>query len=425
VNLPGHPDIERLILGYGMRGQGIDAVRGALEADDFSLEAHRRIWNRMVALYDSGKGVDHVEVFKELAAHSEAESVGGLSALVSLADGIPDLPRVDGYIERLKDASLRRRMILQAQRLAQRAADETESAGDVLSGFASVSTELADAALGNRRPVSTHEMLVEDGISAILEPRRSRGVNIPWPKLNRDLNGISPGQMVVLLAATSRGKTSMALQVATSCAGQGLIPVIWTMEMSPRSLFRRMVTQLSSVQCGRMSLSFDERQAQNTAIAMLDEHPIYFDRHSRSVGSFVASLRHIRSRGKIGVAIVDYLQLIRGNGRNRAQEVSENSRALKLAAMDLEIPFWVLAQVDRGSVKGDGAKIGLHSAKESGDVENDADVVMWVESGELSREQDTAVSVHVGKQREGPAGFSVPMVFRPTSQTFMEMAADE
>jgi len=118
---------------------------------------------------------------------------------------------------------------------------------------------------------------------------------------------------------------------------------------------------------------------------------------------------------------VDYLQLIRGSRTNRAQEVSDNSRSLKMAAMDLGIPIVVLSQVDRSSVKG-GGEISLHSGKESGDIENDADVVLWIQGGELSREQDTPISLHVGKQREGPAGFSIPMIFSPTSQTFQEVS---
>ena len=91
-----------------------------------------------------------------------------------------------------------------------------------------------------------------------------------------------------------------------------------------------------------------------------------------------------------------------------------------MAAMDLGIPFLVLSQVDRSSVKGDG-KIGLHSAKESGDIENDADVVLWIDAPELSKDQDTTVAVKVGKQREGPSGFSIPMTFRPSTQAFEEI----
>jgi replicative DNA helicase len=169
-------------------------------------------------------------------------------------------------------------------------------------------------------------------------------------------------------------------------------------------------------------LTFDEREAQSLAVAQLDQSPIYFDSRSRKVVAFNSSVRQVRSKNRRAVGIVDYLQLIRGSGRNRAQEVSDNSRALKLTAMDLDMPLVVLSQVDRGSVKGDSARIGLHSAKESGDCENDADVVAWIEAGELSRDHDTSVSFHVGKQREGPAGFSIPMIFRPQNQVFLEVS---
>jgi replicative DNA helicase len=229
--------------------------------------------------------------------------------------------------------------------------------------------------------------------------------------------------MVVLMAATSRGKTSLALQVATAAAIQSHVPLVWTMEMSPKSLFQRMVTQITGSPSTRRGTSFEERQGQRLAIAQLNDSPVYFDQHSRSVASFAASLRQVRSQTKLGLAVVDYLQLIRGIGgrASRAQEVSDNSRALKLAAMDMGIPFLVLCQVDRSSVKS-GGQITLHSGKESGDIENDADVVMWIEAGELSRDLPTTVSLHIGKQREGPAGFSIPMVFSPTSQTFQEVS---
>jgi replicative DNA helicase len=420
-SLPAFTDIERMVLGWSlMRPANLDAARGSIEGDEFSLESHRRIWNRMSGMYDTGRAVDRITLYHELTAHGEAESVGGLAYLVDLENGLPETPCLDAYLNRLREASLRRRMIVQAQHLMDRAADETQSADEVLSAFAAVSIDLAKCTDQTRQPISTHDMIQAKGVDALLAPRRHAGIRLPWTKLDEALNGLNAGQMVVLMAATSRGKTSMALQVATSAAVRGHTPVIWTMEMSPESLFRRMVTQLGGAHVGKHTLTFEDREAQREAIARLDDKPIYFDRFSRNVGSFTASLRRIRSQRGVGLAIVDYLQLIRGTGRNRAQEVSDNSRALKLAAMDLQIPFLVLSQVDRSSVKGDG-KIGLHSAKESGDVENDADVVLWIEAGELARDHETPVSIHIGKQREGPAGFSIPMVFSPTAQMFMEM----
>jgi replicative DNA helicase len=261
----------------------------------------------------------------------------------------------------------------------------------------------------------------------LLGPRNWGSVPITvWPELHNALRGFAPGQIILLMAATSRGKTSMALQAATCAATHNQTPVIWTMEMSPSSIFKRMVGQLSGVKTSYRELSAEQRSSQRDALGILNDKPVYFDRHSRSVSSFVASVRHVRKQYGCGFGVVDYLQLIRGSSRygSRAQEVSENSRALKLAAMELEIPILVLSQVDRASVKGQGT-IGLYSAKESGDIENDADVVLWIDAGELSRDQDTVVSLHVGKQREGPAGFGIPMVFRPGSQTFMELKRDD
>lgn len=423
MNLPVSVDIERLVLGGALTDSGfMDSARASLDASDFSLDRHQQIWHAACKLYDSGGAVDRITVYSALRDAGTVERCGGISYIVSLDDGIPHIPNFQNYLTILRDKTLRRRMILAAQKLAVRAGDESESADDVLQSFAAVSTDLATDASDKRRPVSSHDLIATEGITSLLEPRRHHGIELPWVKLDKDMSGLGPGQMVVLMAATSRGKTSMALQVATGAAKQGRTPVIWTMEMSPKSLFRRMLTQLSGVYTGKQRLTLDEREAQRGAVARLDEQPIYFDRHSRSIGSFVSSLRQVRAQSGLGIAIVDYLQLIRGNGKNRAQEVSDNSRALKLAAMDFNIPFLVLSQVDRGSVKGDGAKIGIHSGKESGDIENDADVLLWIEGGELSRDHDTPISVHVGKQREGPAGFSVPMIFRPESQTFMEVA---
>ena len=419
--LPAFIDIERMVLGWAlMRTVNLDAARGSIESGEFSLESHRRIWQRMCGMYDSGRAVDRITLYHELTAHGEAESVGGLAYLVDLENGLPDTPCFDSYVARLREAGLRRRMILEADHLANRAADETENAEDVLDGFAAVSVDLAKRTDQSKKPISTRDMIRDKGVDALLSPRRHMGIRLPWMKLDEALNGLNAGQVVLLMAATSRGKTSLALQVATAAAVRGHTPLIWTMEMSPESLFRRMVTQLGGVYAGKHTMTFEERDAQREAIVRLDDKPIYFDRFSRNVGSFTASIRRIRAEAGVGLAIVDYLQLIRGSGRNRAQEVSDNSRALKLAAMDMQIPILVLSQVDRASVKGEG-KIGLHSAKESGDCENDADVVLWIEAGELARDHETPVSIHVGKQREGPAGFSIPMVFSPTSQTFLEM----
>ncbi len=428
MNLPAHPDLERLVLGYAlMEPERLNSLRGEIEPDDFSLQPHQCIWKFVCELYDAGKGVDRITVQQAAKAASQDTVYGGLSYLIELNDGLPENAAIGGYVERLKDATLRRRMMAAAHHLELLAADDAHPASEALEGFASASLDLAKgAACKSSRPISTREMIDQDGVTALLSPRDQGAIRLPWSELGRALCGLSAGQMIVLMAATGRGKTCMALQMATAAATQGHAPMIWNMEMGPKSLFQRMVTQISGSPATRRKTTFQEREEQHTALAQLGDFPVFFDRSSRSVAAFTANLRHVRSQAKLGLAVVDYLGLIRGSGgrSNRAQEVSDNSRALKLAAVDLGIPIVVLSQVDRSSVKGGGA-IGLHSAKESGDIENDADVVLWIEGGELSREQPTSVALHVGKQREGPAGFSIPMVFFPASQTFQEVTHDQ
>lgn len=419
--LPSCEDIERLVLGYAILNSGtLDSMRGSLQPDDFSIEAHKRIWRAICRIYDAGEQVDRVTVYHDLKARDQAESVGGLSYLVTLDNGLPDRPNIDGYVSKLHETAMRRQIISSAYQLALHASDETSGIEDLLSELTAISSGITEVTEASR-PFSTKDMIAKEGINELLKGREEKSIRLPWHRLNGALRGLGGGQMVVLMAATSRGKTSLAVQIATSAAVQGHTPAMWTMEMSPRSLFQKMATQLAGQQiCEQMT--FEERSALTTSVARLNDYPIYFDSHSRDVGSFIASLRYIRSRGNLGIAVVDYLQLIRGNrARNRAQEVSDNSRALKLASMDLGIPFLVLSQVDRSSVKGDG-KMGLHSAKESGDIENDADVMIWIDSGEFSHEEDTDVKIHIGKQREGPAGFSIPMKFRPQSQSFAEIS---
>ncbi len=187
--------------------------------------------------------------------------------------------------------------------------------------------------------------------------------------------------------------------------------------MPPESLFKRIVTQMTGMDRKNSTPTFQQREAEREAVGLLYDNPIFFDSTSRTVPAFCASLRQIRQRARIGLVVVDYLGLIRSAGRaeSRTREVGENSRSLKLAAMDFSLPFLVLSQFSRPK---DNQRPTIHSLKESGDVENDADVILLLISGELSPENPTPVALNIGKQREGVAGFDVNLMFHPRSQTF-------
>jgi replicative DNA helicase len=420
--IPNCVDTERNVLGYCMmNARYLDSCRATIEQDDFSLPQHVKIWNAICRIYDAGGQVERVTVYTDLLARGEDKFVGGLGYLVDLDNFLPEIPAIGQYVRQLRDTKVRRRIVFAASHIAKMAQDATTEMETIVETLGKSLVEITAQDPG-RGAISTREMIETIGVTELLRPREETGIALPWPRLQKALCGLQAGQMAVLMAATSRGKTSMALQIATGAALQGSAPVIWAMEMGEKSNFQRMVTQLSGVYATKQFASAEERAAHRRALNQLEEHPIYFDTKSSSVTAFLSTLRQIRAKATIGIALVDHLQLIRSeDARNRTQEVSENSRALKLAAMDMQIPFLVLCQVDRSSVKGDG-KIGLHSAKESGDIENDADIVMWIEGGELDRTQDSTVSLHIGKQREGPAGFSIAFSFNPTSQRFQEIA---
>jgi replicative DNA helicase len=421
--LPQNLEAERLVLGSMMLCHDVyPGAADVLQPDDFSIEKHRRIFRRIGELHKRGEPIDRITVANELMNFSELESCDGVAYLCSLTDGLPQVPNIDAYIRIIRNKAVLRRIIFASEHMMNRCFVGEEPADEILAGAEQTFRKLADGILGGKEPVSTREMIRQEGADGLLAPRARGEIRLPWTTLNEALGGLAGGQMIVLMGETSRGKTSFALQTATHVCQQHKATAVWTMEMSPRALFKRLVTQLSGVPQIRLGqLTFEQRDSQRMAVALLDDDPVYFDRHSRSVAAFCATLRRLQAKTLVGLVVVDYLQLIRSTSReSRAQQVSENSRSLKLAAMDHNVPFLVLSQVDRSSVKGKDARIGLHSAKESGDIENDADVMLWIEAVDLARDQPTPVSIVVGKQREGPAGFPVKMVFQPMSQTFIE-----
>lgn len=415
--MPLCADIERLILGSVMIGAAVmDAMRTTIEVDDFGLEKHRRIWRACCAVYDSGRRPDRVMIYEHLRSLSQEESIGGITYLCGLDEGLPQFPSLDGYVARLKDTAMLRRIILIAGKAESECMSGSMPAEEVRNSLSKALSDLSQFQPGEDRPISTKDLIDRLGIDALLRPRREEGLRFPWKAIERVIPGMHSGQMIVIAAYTGKGKTSAALQAAAHAARQGKAVLYWSLEMQPDSLFRRLVSQAT----GGLQIkpSYEDRTREREAAAWLYENPIWFDVRSRSVPSFAANVRRLTAQHRIGLAVVDYLGLIRAVGRvdSRTREVGENSRSLKLAAVELGIPLIVLSQFRRPDSEGKAATI--HDLKESGDIENDADVVILINS---PRSEGSAVidcQWGIGKQREGPAGFDIPMQFHPASQTF-------
>lgn len=412
--IPHNPEIEKYVLGSVLLDGGVmDSIRSTLELEDFHLQKHATIWRAMTTVYDRGTAPAPISVFSELRDNNSDVMLGDLW---DLTEGIPKQPNLIPQCNQLKEQATLRRILRLCNSIQSRCLHGKEKPEEIRQALEKGVLDLHEVGPTEKRPVSTRELIERVGIQQLLSPRRERGIRLPWSRLNTVVNGLQPGQMMVVAAYTGRGKTSFGLQIGLHVTKQMKTAVYWTLEMSPEMLFRRAVNQIIGKTI-RGAADEAERARQAQAVEWLSDHPIYFDSTSRTIPAFVAGLRQVQAKADVGLVIVDYLQLIRlaGRAESRVREVGENSRSLKLSAMDAEVPFLVLSQFRRPN---GNEPATIHSLKESGDIENDADVILLINSGELNGDSEVQVAVHVGKQREGPAGFDIPMVFNPPSQTF-------
>jgi replicative DNA helicase len=429
--LPSHIDAERYCLGSVMLdGERMDVLRGLLTSQDFSQKNHAEIWESMCLVYDSGQPVDRITVLDNLHQRGRLEATGGAGYLVGLDDGLPHIENLATYTQLLKDKTALRRLMTVCDGLCKRAQLETEPVDMLL---ADARNQISDLRIHaeSKDPVSIAEFMAERSLDDLLNHQRGHGIPYPWPDLEHKLCGLRPGQLVVIAAHTSFGKTSMALQIASHAAKKGRGVIFFSREMEKDRLFRRMVNQIAEIDADKLRhglLSPEDRTRQVGAATWLRDSSIYLDERSSTVPAMRAGIRRVKAAQDVGLVVVDYLQLLQGVGRHesRAKEVGANSRALKLAAIELEVPIVILSQFSRESAK-DGRAPELHDLKESGDVENDADVVLLIRPKEKKPTDPNyqPVTIHIAKQREGPRNIDVDLIFRPNCQRFESLAKSE
>ncbi len=420
--LPCDDITERFVIGSVLLdGRMMDSVRTALVEDDFTSQQRKTVWSAACAAYDKGAEINCISVYQELRVMGKEQSGGWLEFMTSLLDGVPIVESLEKDIAILKSKKCIRRMIALSENTINRCCAGIDSAEDIQEALMRGAEELLTDS-GDNKPVSTRDLVDRLGIDGILNPRRTTGgVSLPWEGLQSGIDGLHPGQLVIAAAYTSRGKTSLACQIATHCTKQQLGVMYWTTEMPPEALFRRMIHQMAGVDGYRhrqQQLVPDEMERAKDVVGWLYDNPVWFDFRSRTVPQFLASLRQVRQKYRMGLVVVDHIQHLKSVGRtpSRAQEVAEISRSLKMGALDFELPFLVLSQVSRP--KEDNQPLTIHAIKESGDVENDADVVLLLNSAKPNGINPVQVRLNVAKQREGPSGFDVPLTFRPSTQAF-------
>jgi replicative DNA helicase len=369
---------------------------------------------------------------------NELEACDGLSYLVSLDDGLPQLPNVDSYIRIVKDKSLLRRIILASQHMINRCLLDSEEPDQILAGAEETLLKLGEAQVKSGL-LNTEQILrdYEGGINAFLDPsKRIKGISTGFTKLDEFTGGLHGGDLFIVAARPSMGKTALALNIAQHVALKLKQTVaVFSLEMSKESLLTRMLCSAARVDSQRFRAGYltqEERTKLNRALHELVEAPLYID---DSAGIHLmeihAKLRRLQSeRGHVGLVIVDYLQLMSGHGRfeNRNQEVSALSRGMKLLAKELNVPMMVLSQLSRAVETRQGDhRPQLSDLRESGSIEQDADVVGFIFREEVyNRDREDLrglAELIVAKQRNGPVG-TVNLVFLHAQTKFENRAED-
>lgn len=425
--LPADVDCETFVIGAVLKNFSLyhPQVADLVTEADFSIMAHRLIWASISRIMADGEAVDRITVFKELAARGEVEAVGGLSYLVGMDDGLPDLPNASAYAARVREKSTLRDGIIACQSIIERLAAPGAGAEDVVAAE-KVIRKVAEGQIKNRRLVSIAEVIhggIEGDTTAVrtfLDPtQEAQGIPTPWPWLNCATGGLRPGNLVIIAARPSVGKTSAAAQMMLHAIEMEMGCVFVTLEMPKRDIVRKIVAARAGVSVNEWAngeLSADERRAVNAATHSIQPAEAYFDDQPRATvpGIHAAVLRH-QADHEVRMVVIDYLQLLTPAGRssNRTEDVSEITRGLKLMAMELGVPVVALSQLSRASVQ-QNREPRLDDLRDSGSIEQDADMVMF-----LHRIEKPFVKLILAKQRMGPIG-DVRMAFDRKSGIFTE-----
>jgi replicative DNA helicase len=425
--LPASVDTERLVLGSILLNDAVYLqVAGALSPEDFSLEKHRRIYGRMRDLYGRGERIDRVTLAEELMKQGQLESVDGLSYLVELDAGLPEITNLDSYVRIVKDKAMLRRLIFSSQRIIDRCLIGEEQPDKILASAEESLLKLGEASANEQ--LSSPASIVESfpgGANAFLDPsQRVRGLSTGFAKFDEMTGGLHGGELVILAARPSMGKTALALNIAQHVATHPQMqkPVaIFSLEMSSASLLTRLLCAGARVDQHKFRAGYlneEERRKLHFALAQITESPLFIDDSAGvNLMDVHSKLRRMKNTTGLSLVIIDYLQLMSSMGRieNRNQEVSAISRGLKLMAKDLDVPFLVLSQLSRASEQRPGDhKPMLSDLRDSGSIEQDADLVAFIHREEIYKRDDLSVKgladLIIAKQRNGPIG-TVPLRF--------------
>ncbi len=436
--LPANVEAERSILGaILLDNAAYNEAAEHLRPEDFALDSHRRIYSRIMELMESSRPADFITITEELNRRKELEAVGDVGYVSGLMDGVPDRPSIEHYIKIVRDKALLRGLINAATAAIARATDQSDPAEEILNDAEAAVFQLSEKRIG-RGFLGVQEIVKESfgSVDALLQRgQRITGLATHYSDLDEMTSGLQRADLVIIAARPSMGKTAFAMNIAENAAVQEQKVVgMFSLEMSREALLLRLLCSTARVDSHKMrtgSLWREDMEKVVHAMEQLAHAPIFIDdTPGIALSEMRAKARRLQqSQGKLDLLIVDYLQLMSGGGRryeNRTQEVSAISRGLKALAKELNVPVIALSQLSRApESRGGDHRPQLADLRESGSIEQDADVVAFIFREEVYKpddpELDGVAEIIIAKQRNGPTG-KLKLAFLKRSTRFESMA---
>jgi len=443
--LPQSLDAEKGLLGSVLLSTSVlDDCIAQIDSKHFHLPAHQRLFDLLVEMRNTGKPIDLISVTQTLEDRKMLEEVGGAAVITDLLTFVPTAANADYYREILSEKFLLRQMISVCTEYAARSYDEQ---GDVRTLLDEVEGKVL--AIGDdrfRASLPTMKEMVNDAINSIELLIQNKGgiTGLPtgFPALDRMTSGLQESEMFVIAARPSMGKTALAMNIAEHVAIESNKAVaVFSLEMSASQLVQRMLCARARVNSKDLREGFVGKQQMGsigTAAGLLTKARMFVDdTPGISILELRAKARRLQNREKISLVVIDYLQLLRSTSRraqdNRQIEIAEISAGIKAMAKELRIPVIVLAQLNRNPEQRSGDSKGrprLSDLRESGSIEQDADVVAllvrekyYAEDEEARKEAEGKATLIIAKQRNGPTG-DVPLTFIEDYARFEERADD-
>ncbi|HWO00247.1 MAG TPA: replicative DNA helicase [Blastocatellia bacterium] len=430
--LPSNVEAERSILGAILLDNAVcNQAIELLKRDDFFLDSHRRIFDKMVALSERVSAIDMITLSDELRRAGEFEQIGGATYIASLIDGVPRTDSIEHYARIVKKKSMLRKLITASNQIIARAFDEEDDADIIIDQAEQAIFQIAEDKIrqGFQYIGTVAQRRLEQIEQMADRPEMITGVPTGFVDFDHLTSGLQRQDLIIIAARPSMGKTALALNMAQYAARNGSVVGIFSLEMSAEQLASRLLCSEARVDAHRLRTGFLNREEWarlGDALRRLCETKVYIDdTPGAGVLEMRAKARRLKAEHGLDLLVVDYLQLMSGRGRieSRQQEVSQISRDLKTLAKELDIPVLALSQLSRAPETRSEHKPQLSDLRESGAIEQDADVVCFIFREEVYNETDEnrgRAELLIAKQRNGPTG-KVELAFLNSFTRFESM----